>query len=87
MMQETNSSDSSKKKQKSPWTDKQIGAFWINKKDDKGQYLLGTIEIEGKAYPISIFANKFHQENTKRPHYVAFSNFSKEEVEKFKSNS
>ena len=64
-MQEINSSDFSKKKQKSPWTDKQIGAFWINKKDDKGQYLLGSIEIDGKSYPISIFANKFNKKTQK----------------------
>ena len=86
MEKEINSSNFLKKKQKSDWTDKHIGAFWI-RESSGNQYLIGNVEIDGKKYPISIYANKFHEENTKRPHYVAFSNFTKEEVEKFKSNS
>tara|TARA_Y100000356_G_scaffold133493_1_gene140674 strand:- start:162 stop:422 length:261 start_codon:yes stop_codon:yes gene_type:complete len=86
MTEETNSSNSYEKKQNSQWTDRKIGAFWINQTSN-GQYLLGSIEIDGKKHPISLYANKFHQENTKRPHYVAYANFSKEEYEEYKSKS
>ena len=49
MTEETNSSNYYKKKQNSQWTDRKIGAFWINQTGN-GQYLLGSIEIDGKKF-------------------------------------
>jgi len=88
-MQKKTSSNYSQQKPKSPWAKNKIGNFWIKERDGQTPYLLGYVILDGKRQAVSIYKNKFKSENTpsNEGDFVAFKNFSKDQVEEYKKKT
>ena len=64
-------------KEKNEWSDREIGALWINvKQSDGSKYLTGSINGE----KVVVFKNKSHEENDKAPYFRVYKHQAKEEM-------
>ena len=62
-------------KDKNEWTDREIGALWINvKQSDGSKYLTGSINGE----KVVVFKNKSHEENDKAPYFRVYKHQERE---------
>jgi uncharacterized protein (DUF736 family) len=56
---------SDKDKEKNEWDDREVGALWVNQKQDGTKYLTGTMNGE----KVIVFKNKYKEENAKAPDF------------------
>ena len=70
-------------KQKSDWSNREMGAFWT-KDGPKGKYLTGNIEIDElgikKKVKVIVFPNR-HKNNDRAPDYVIYKSEDKKPTE------
>jgi uncharacterized protein (DUF736 family) len=67
---------SDNKKNNSEWDNRELGALWVNQKQDGTKYLTGSVNGE----KVIVFKNQYKEENAKAPDFRIYKQQPKEET-------